>query len=339
MATGLTVSSVKPGKRFTPAALGVTAQLGGTPLDIEAKEKTITRPYTLDLQDRRRACLGYGGVPDVLPFKLAATDVRAYVELYGTRLDGVFVEKGRKREERPRCQPPEELMISKSNSFVIGSCIYAASSSRLSATAAGRVKASAQRSSSWRARPRSFRHSNSTERMSGQYVGLIASNGEKFAREWIQTEQSRENQNPTVAILNVGGMNHGMKQEAYGIDEDVRLLAFDLLARIVDRVGACFAVGAGMGSGRKASRLNLFHDLAGIRLSGSMRTLPNSWRSQGSLQNSASRRDERAGIGARHQQAGPLREGCRVASQDMRVVVSDASVAPPFNRSITRPFS
>src|ERR1700730_11487746 len=41
------------------------------------------------------------------------------------------------------------------------------------------------------------------------------------------------NQNPTVAIGNVGGMNHGLKQEAYGIDEDVTLLAFDLLARVV----------------------------------------------------------------------------------------------------------
>lgn len=62
---------------------------------------------------------------------------------------------------------------------------------------------------------------------------LIASIGEEFAQERIQTEQGRENQDPTVAILNVGGMNHRMKQEAYGVDEDVTLLAFDLLARIV----------------------------------------------------------------------------------------------------------
>ena len=61
---------------------------------------------------------------------------------------------------------------------------------------------------------------------------LIAAIGEEFAQERIQTEQSRENHNPTVAILNVGGMNHGLKQEAYGIDEDVTLLAFDLLARV-----------------------------------------------------------------------------------------------------------
>jgi hypothetical protein len=62
---------------------------------------------------------------------------------------------------------------------------------------------------------------------------LIASIGEEFAQERIQTEQGRENQDPTVAILKVGGMNHRMKQEAYGVDEDVTLLAFDLLARIV----------------------------------------------------------------------------------------------------------
>jgi integrase len=62
---------------------------------------------------------------------------------------------------------------------------------------------------------------------------LIAAIGEEFAQQRIQTEQSRENHNPNVAILNVGGMNHGLKQEAYGIDEDVTLLAFDLLARVV----------------------------------------------------------------------------------------------------------
>ena len=62
---------------------------------------------------------------------------------------------------------------------------------------------------------------------------LIAAIGEEFAQERIQTEQGRENQSPTAVILNVGGMNHRMKQEAYGIDEDVTLLAFDLLARIV----------------------------------------------------------------------------------------------------------
>jgi hypothetical protein len=62
---------------------------------------------------------------------------------------------------------------------------------------------------------------------------LIAIIGEEFAQERVQTEQSRENQNAAVAILNVGGMNHRMKQEAFGIDEDVTLLAFDLLACII----------------------------------------------------------------------------------------------------------
>ncbi len=62
---------------------------------------------------------------------------------------------------------------------------------------------------------------------------LIATIGEEFAQERITTEQSRENQSPAGAILNIGGMNHGMKQEAYSIDEDMTLLAFDLLARII----------------------------------------------------------------------------------------------------------
>jgi hypothetical protein len=39
----------------------------------------------------------------------------------------------------------------------------------------------------------------------------------------------RQNQSPSVAILNAGGMNHTMKQEAYSIDEDMTLLAFDLV--------------------------------------------------------------------------------------------------------------
>jgi hypothetical protein len=37
----------------------------------------------------------------------------------------------------------------------------------------------------------------------------------------------------TVAILNIGGMHDGVHQEALRVDENVPLLALDLLARIV----------------------------------------------------------------------------------------------------------
>jgi hypothetical protein len=36
-----------------------------------------------------------------------------------------------------------------------------------------------------------------------------------------------------VSVLNVGGMHDGVQQQAYRIDENMPLLAFDLLARIV----------------------------------------------------------------------------------------------------------
>jgi hypothetical protein len=38
-----------------------------------------------------------------------------------------------------------------------------------------------------------------------------------------------------VAILNVSGMNDGMNQQALRIDENVPLLALDLLSRVVAR--------------------------------------------------------------------------------------------------------
>jgi hypothetical protein len=39
----------------------------------------------------------------------------------------------------------------------------------------------------------------------------------------------------TVTVLNIGGMNDDAQKEAKGIDEDVALASFDLLARVVTR--------------------------------------------------------------------------------------------------------
>jgi hypothetical protein len=62
---------------------------------------------------------------------------------------------------------------------------------------------------------------------------LISAVGEERLQKRKHAEQCRHNENASIAILNVGWMNDGMEQEAYCIDENVPLLAFDLLARIV----------------------------------------------------------------------------------------------------------
>jgi hypothetical protein len=47
------------------------------------------------------------------------------------------------------------------------------------------------------------------------------------------SEQCAQNENAAVAILNVGGMNDRMKQQAYRVDENMPLLAVDLFARVI----------------------------------------------------------------------------------------------------------
>ena len=62
---------------------------------------------------------------------------------------------------------------------------------------------------------------------------LVAAIGEKPTQEREQAEQRGENQHTAIAVLNVRRMNDGMEQETYRIDQDMPLLALDLLARIV----------------------------------------------------------------------------------------------------------
>ena len=64
---------------------------------------------------------------------------------------------------------------------------------------------------------------------------LIAGIGEQRLQERIHPEQRREQQDAAVAILNVGGMNDGMQQQAQRVYQNVALLALDLLARIIAR--------------------------------------------------------------------------------------------------------
>ena len=59
--------------------------------------------------------------------------------------------------------------------------------------------------------------------------------GVEFHQERIQAEHGRHHERAAVAILNVSGMNDGMYQQALRINENVALLALDLLSRVVAR--------------------------------------------------------------------------------------------------------
>ena len=62
---------------------------------------------------------------------------------------------------------------------------------------------------------------------------LIAAVGKQLFQERIHPEQSGKQQDAAVAILDIGGVNDGVEQQAQCIYENVALLALDLLARII----------------------------------------------------------------------------------------------------------
>ena len=62
---------------------------------------------------------------------------------------------------------------------------------------------------------------------------LVASVGEQLLQERIHSEQGCKQQDAAVAILDVGGMNDGVQQQAQRVYENMALLALDLLARII----------------------------------------------------------------------------------------------------------
>jgi hypothetical protein len=64
---------------------------------------------------------------------------------------------------------------------------------------------------------------------------LITAIGVEFHQERIPAEHGRHHECAAVAILNVSSMNDGMNQQALRIDENVPLLALDLLSRVVAR--------------------------------------------------------------------------------------------------------
>jgi hypothetical protein len=51
----------------------------------------------------------------------------------------------------------------------------------------------------------------------------------------MQAEQGGHEQDATIAVLNVRCLDDGMKQQAWGVDPDMTLLASDLLAAVIAR--------------------------------------------------------------------------------------------------------
>ena len=64
---------------------------------------------------------------------------------------------------------------------------------------------------------------------------LIAAVGVKLEQKRVQPEQGGHEQNATIAVLNVRCMDDGLEQQAFGVDQDMTLLAPDLLAAVIAR--------------------------------------------------------------------------------------------------------
>ncbi len=61
---------------------------------------------------------------------------------------------------------------------------------------------------------------------------LIGAVGEQFSEKGKQTEQCRQQLEAAVAILNVGGGDDAVQQQALRVGQNMPLLALDQLARI-----------------------------------------------------------------------------------------------------------
>ena len=62
---------------------------------------------------------------------------------------------------------------------------------------------------------------------------LIGRIGKQLLQERMQPEHRGEQHDAAVAVLDVGGMDDGMQQQTQRVYENVALLAFDFLARII----------------------------------------------------------------------------------------------------------
>jgi hypothetical protein len=62
---------------------------------------------------------------------------------------------------------------------------------------------------------------------------LVATVGVKLQQERKRPEHRRHPHHAAIAILDVGGMHDGERQQALRVDQDVALLVFDMLARVI----------------------------------------------------------------------------------------------------------
>jgi hypothetical protein len=66
-----------------------------------------------------------------------------------------------------------------------------------------------------------------------EFGSLIAAIGEQLFQERKHSEQVRHDQNAAIAILNIGRMDDGMKQQAQCVYKNMPLLTLDFFARII----------------------------------------------------------------------------------------------------------
>lgn len=66
-----------------------------------------------------------------------------------------------------------------------------------------------------------------------ELVSGVTAIGEDMAQPREATDDLREHQRRTVAVLDIGGVDHGVDQVALGVGQDMALAALDLLTRII----------------------------------------------------------------------------------------------------------
>ena len=64
---------------------------------------------------------------------------------------------------------------------------------------------------------------------------LVSTVGKQFLQKRKLAEQGSQHQNTAIPVLDTGRMDHGVKQQPYGVDKDVALLSLDFLARVIAR--------------------------------------------------------------------------------------------------------
>ena len=64
---------------------------------------------------------------------------------------------------------------------------------------------------------------------------MVAAIGVELEQEGVEAKHARHQEHAAVAVLDIGGMDDGVEQQALGIYQDVALPALDLLAAVIAR--------------------------------------------------------------------------------------------------------